>query len=308
VNLSAVLAHRFAPQLQRYDWRDAALYALALGIGSDPLDADELPYVYETYQRDAVDPQLRAVPSYCMTLGWLPFWQDDPALAIAWQRIVHGEMSFTLHRPLPPAGQVRATHRIAAVLDKGAGRGALMHVDKELHDAGSGVSGARGSDTTGAPLASLRSVEFLRDDGGCGSFEAAGERREALAPLPADFRADVHQDYATLRQGALLYRLASRDLMPIHADPAVARRAGFDRPISHGLNNMGLACRAILKHFAPCAPEAVRAMGVRFVQPGLPGDTVRIEMQRSHGTVRFRARALERDVPLLDRGFCRLEG
>ncbi len=106
MNLQAVLARtssRHSPSPGPGATR--ALYALALGIGSDPLDADELPYVYETYQRGGADPQLRAVPSYCATLCWLPFWQDDPALAIAWERIVHGEMRFTLHRPLRGAGQ-----------------------------------------------------------------------------------------------------------------------------------------------------------------------------------------------------------
>ena len=186
-----------------------------------------------------------------------------------------------------------ATHCIAAVQGEGEGRGAIVHVDKELDDAASG-----------APIASLRSVEFLRADGGCGSW---GEERAALAPLPADFRAELTADYATAPQAAPLYRLASGDLMPIHADPGAARRAGFERPVSHGLANLGLACRAVLKRYAPGAPERVREMGVRFAQPGLPGDTMRIELQAEADPVRFRARAVERDVLLLDRGYCRLE-
>jgi len=300
MNLQAVLARTFQPIEQRYTWRDAALYALSLGMAQDPLDADELPYVYEQYEaghwgRLGPASPLRAVPSLCVTLGWLPFWQDDPGLGIGWQRIVHGEMSFALHRPLAPEGHLRATHRIAAVQDKGLGRGALLHVDKALHDV-----------ATGDALATLRSVEFLRDDGGCGSW---GEERSTLPPLPGSFSATALLDCPTTRQAALLYRLASGDYMPIHADPEVAQRAGFPRPISHGLNNLGIACRALLKHFAPGRPERLREMSVRFVQPGLPGDTVRVEMMASAdepGLVHFRARALERDVPLLDRGTCRL--
>jgi hypothetical protein len=38
----------------------------------------------------------------------------------------------------------------------------------------------------------------------------------------------------------------------------------------------------------------------------VPGDTVRVELQSDGAWVRFRARALERDVPLLDRGYARL--
>jgi len=115
-------------------------------------------------------------------------------------------------------------------------------------------------------------------------------------------------DYRTSAQAALLYRVASRDWMPIHADPVAARQAGFERPVSHGLNNMGLACRAILKRLAPGQPERLRAMAVRFTQPGLPGDTVRVEIFRGAGdTLRFRATALERGVRLIDRGTCRLQ-
>jgi acyl dehydratase len=94
--------------------------------------------------------------------------------------------------------------------------------------------------------------------------------------------------------------------MPIHADPVLARDAGFDKPISHGLNTLGLACRAILKLFAPGRPELIRALSVRFVAPAFPGDTIRIEMFERGDTIRFRAWATERHVLVLDRGECRL--
>jgi len=283
MNLAHVVARRFDPVLQAYDERDSALYALSLGLGSEPLDEDELPYVYEGRG-------LRAVPSQVVTLGWPAFWQDDPATGIDWVHILHGEQHLRLHRALPTQGQVRASHRIAAIEDKGAGRGALIHFEIELHDAASGEA-----------LASLRQVQFLRGDGGCGHW---GKPPPACAPLPAGWQPEQHIDYRTTPQAALLYRLASRDPMPLHADPVVARQAGFDRPISHGLNNLGLACRALLKHLAPVQPERLRAMSVRFAQPSFPGETVRIEWRADGDRVRFRAFALERQVLLLDRGDC----
>jgi acyl dehydratase len=88
----------------------------------------------------------------------------------------------------------------------------------------------------------------------------------------------------------------------------VARQAGFERPISHGLNTMGLACRAILKHFSPGRPERLRSMFVRFAQPAFPGDTIRIELFEEGDTLRFRALAVERNVTVLDRGECVLAG
>jgi acyl dehydratase len=90
--------------------------------------------------------------------------------------------------------------------------------------------------------------------------------------------------------------------MPIHADPDIARAAGFDRPISHGLNTFGLACRAVLKLYAPRQPEKVVAMATRFAAPALPGDTIRIELFETPDGLRFRAQALERSVLVLDRG------
>jgi acyl dehydratase len=285
MNLDYVLARRFAPIEQSYDARDSALYALSLGFGDDPLDEDELPFVYEG--RGPL-----AVPSQCVTLGWPPFWHDEPGAQIAWRRILHGEQSFTLHRPLPVEGTIRAEHKILAVEDKGSGRGALIHFATEIGDA-----------QTGAPLASLRAVQFLRDDGGCGGF---GSPPPPAPPLVTDAAPIACFDYATSQQAALLYRQASRDYMPIHADPAIARDAGFDRPIAHGLNSFGLACRAILKRFAPPAPERIRSMSARFVNPAFPGDTIRVELFVAAEGVRFRARAIERNVLIVERGMCGL--
>lgn len=281
MNLDQVVSRRFDPVLQDYDERDTALYALSLGMGSDPLDEHDLPYVFEGRG-------LRAMPSLAVTLGWPAFWQDDPATGIDWVRILHGEQHLRLHRPLPVRGRVRASHRIVAVQDKGAGRGALVHFEIELSDADSGE-----------PLASLRQVQFLRGDGGCGSW---GDAPPDCAPLPAGWLPEQWVDYPTAPQAALLYRLASRDAMPLHADPVLARQAGFDRPISHGLNNLGLACRALLSHLAPGRPERLRGLSVRFVAPSYPGETIRIEWRGVGDRVQFRAFALERRLLLLDRG------
>ena len=90
--------------------------------------------------------------------------------------------------------------------------------------------------------------------------------------------------------------------MPIHADPDIARDAGFERPISHGLNMFGLVCRAALKHFARGRPETLKSMSVRFAAPAYPGDTIRIELFATTQGARFRARVLERKVLILDRG------
>ena len=281
MNLEFVRQLRFVPIVQRYDARDSALYALSLGMGEDPLDEDELPFVYEGHG-------LRVVPSQCVTLCWPPFWHKEPAAQISWRRILHGEQNFTLNRPLPVEAAMRGHHAIVAVEDKGPSRGALVYTTQELTDADSGE-----------PLASLRSAEFLRDDGGCGGF---GAPPNSDAAAGNDRRTDGVVEYRTSRQAALLYRQASRDYMPIHADPDIARDAGFERPISHGLNTFGLVCRAALKHFAPGRPETLKSMSVRFAAPAYPGDTICIELFATTQGALFRARVLERKVLVLDRG------
>jgi acyl dehydratase len=285
MNLDHVVNRRFAPTEQTYDWRDSALYAVALGMGQDILDEDELIYVYEGGEQ-------RAAPSMSVVLGWPPFWHSDPATGIDWPRILHGEQRFELHRPLATAASIRAEHRIYSVEDKGRERGAVIAFDTEVIDR-----------QDGERIANLRSLQFLRGDGGCGNH---GAKADSLPPLSPTGPPTATIDYRTSPQAALLYRLASRDYMPIHADPALARAGGFERPISHGLNNMGLACRAILKRFAPRRPERLRSMAVRFTGPAYPGETIRVEMFAEDERVRFRAWAVERSVLVLDRGECRV--
>lgn len=281
MNLAYVRDLVFAPIVQSYDERDSVLYALSLGFGDDPLDPDELPYVYE-------EAGLLAVPSMAVALCWPPFWHRDPKAGIDWTKLLHGEQKFVLHRPLQTSGDLRAIHRNAACQDKGPGRGALFWSTHEISDA-----------ATGAPVASLASTEVMRAEGGCGSF---GEPMELTRPIDADRSPRIVCDCRTSTQAALLYRQASRDYMPIHADPAAAREAGFDRPISHGLNTFGVACRAALKHLAPRAPERIVGMSARFTAPAFPGDTIRVELFDTPDGAAFRATALERNARVLDRG------
>jgi hypothetical protein len=182
MNLDHVRQLTFAPILQRYDIRDSALYALSLGIGADPLDEDELPYVYEG--RGPL-----AVPSQCVTLCWPPFWHKEPETGISWRRILHGEQSFSLLRPLAVKGAVRAEHSILAVDDKGAERGVIVYTAHDLFD-----------ELIGEPLAHLRSAEFLRDDGGCGGFGAAPK---LTRPLKDAAEPTAFCDFRTSRQPRL---------------------------------------------------------------------------------------------------------
>ena len=100
----------FAPVRQHYGERDTALYALSLGLGSDPLDEAALPFVYE-----GAPGGLRALPSQAVVLGYPGFWAREPGTGIDWVKLLHGEQRMRLHRPLPAACE----HVIALLRQRG---------------------------------------------------------------------------------------------------------------------------------------------------------------------------------------------
>ncbi|QQV77668.1 MaoC family dehydratase N-terminal domain-containing protein [Sphingomonas aliaeris] len=263
---------------QEYGKRETILYALGLGYGSDPLDASELPFVYEG--------GLRSVPSYVNLLCHPGFWAQRPEFGIDWVKILHAEQDFTIHQPLPPTSRMRGEYRVAALEDKGAGRGALLHQEKALYDSASG-----------AHVATVRSTLFLRGNGGEGGFGTP----PAAAGLLPDRAPDRSVSIPTLPRQALIYRL-SGDWNPLHADPAIAAKAGFAAPILHGLCTNGIACRAVLASYCDNDPARLTGMFTRFSKPVMPGETIRIDFfEEAAGLVMFRAVVEERDEIVLDR-------
>jgi acyl dehydratase len=88
----------------------------------------------------------------------------------------------------------------------------------------------------------------------------------------------------------------------LHSEPAFARKAGFDRPILHGLGTYGVACHALLASVCDFDPSRLKSLFARFSAPVFPGETVRFEMYREDDAVAFRARVKERDRVVLDYG------
>ena len=59
----------------------------------------------------------------------------------------------------------------------------------------------------------------------------------------------------------------------MHADPAVARAAGFERPILHGLCSFGVSGHALLKTLCGWDASRLKEIGCRFSSPAYPGET-----------------------------------
>jgi acyl dehydratase len=267
------------PQVvQTYTEKDAILYALGLGLGHDPLNADELPFVYEK--------SIKLLPTFAVVLGWPGFWARDLDSGIDWVKLVAGEQGLKLHRPLSPRGTVVGKTRVTEIIDKGPGKGALVYSERVVVDQASGERIATATQTT-----------FCRDDGGFGG-PARGSPPVHVIPERAP---DATCDLPTRPETALIYRL-SGDPNPLHVDPAVAKAAGFPRPILHGLATFGIAGHAILKRLCGYDPARLSAIAGRFSAPVFPGETIRTEMWRDGTVVSFRVRVLERDVIALNNG------
>lgn len=267
------------PQVvQTYTEKDAILYALGLGLGHDPLNGDELPFVYEK--------SIKLLPTFAVVLGWPGFWARDLDSGIDWVKLVAGEQGLVLHRPLAPRGTVVGKTRVTEIIDKGPGKGTLVYSERVVID-----------QSTGERIATATHTTFCRGDGGFG-----GPLRESPPVHAIPERApDAVCDLPTRPETALIYRL-SGDPNPLHVDPAVAKAAGFPRPILHGLATFGIAGHAILKSLCGYDPARLSRIAGRFSAPVFPGETIRTELWRDGTVVSFRARVLERDVIALNNG------
>jgi len=261
---------------QRLTPRDAIFYALSVGLGQDPMDTSQLAFV-DHHRR------LKAMPSMAVVLAHPGFWLADPATTVDAVRLVHGEQGIRINHPLPVAGEIIGRTRVTGVIDKGPGAAALLYTEKEVFEA-----------ETGRLLATTVSTTFLRGQGG---FGGPGGPVKPAHPVPTG-TPDITMDLPTRPEQALYYRLNGDD-NPLHADPAVAAKAGFPRPILHGLCTLGVVCHALLARLADYNAARLKALDLRFSAPVFPGETIRTEIWRSGA---FQARAVERDVLVVTNG------
>jgi acyl dehydratase len=249
------------------------LYHLALGAGSPPTDPNELAYAYDANLK--VLPTFGVVPVYPMLAGIIGL----DGLSFNPAKLLHGGQEIVLHRPLPTGAKVHNTGRVAAVYDKGSGAVVVVETETSL--------------VSGEALCTNRFSAFIRGEGGFG-----GDPGPAAAPPLPDRAPDVEITSATLPQQALLYRLTG-DKNPLHADPAMAAFAGFDRPILHGLCSFGIAAKAVVDSVLDGDVTRVRQYGARFAGVVFPGETLTTSVWVEDGTARFSMQALERDAPVL---------
>jgi acyl dehydratase len=281
LNYEHLMSLKRAGDRFKYGDRETMLYALGIGMGANPLDRNELPYVFE-------QPALKTVPSMATVLTRVPLLKD---CGYDYTKVVHGEQLLTLHRPLPPEGELVADARVTAAYDKGPGKGAVIYTETAVRSA-----------ADGKPMFTLASSTFARGDGGFGGPAGPGPQPHAIPGRNPDATATL----PTRQDQALLYRL-NGDRNPLHSDPDLARRVGFRAPILHGLCTYGVACRAVLQTVAAYDHTMIFGFDVRFSAPVYPGEAIATDMWIDGKVVSFRCRIPEREnVVVINNGRCML--
>ncbi|HEY0574201.1 MAG TPA: MaoC/PaaZ C-terminal domain-containing protein [Pseudonocardia sp.] len=255
---------------------DVLLYHLGIGAGDDPVDPRELHYAYED--------DLRVLPTFGVVAPTLrdtePPKVELPGIDVDLASVLHGSQEITAAGPLPVAGIGVARGRIADLQDKGSA--AVIVQETEV------------SDEHGTPLWTARSSIFARGEGGFGGPRGSASRIALPSRAP-----DVELLTPTLPQQALWYRLCG-DRNPLHADPGFAARAGFDRPILHGLCTWGMVCKAVVDALLDGDVTQVRGYRARFAGIVFPGETLRTQVWRTDDEFVLITTAVDRaDAPVL---------
>ncbi len=271
----ALLAHDFEHIRQHYAERDAILYALGLGLGGDPLSVDDLPFLDER--------ALDVLPSFAVTLASPGMWIRAPHFGIDFGKLVHVSHMAWFENPLPPSAGVVGQANVLSLTDRGAGKGALLTLERTISNSENGTAYCR-----------LHQTLLLRGDGGFGGQPASAEA-SCIPARPADAITEIHTSPRT----ALIYRL-SGDWNPLHLDPAIAHAAGFERPILQGLASYGIAGVAVSRATTR-APMDITELGCRFSGVVMPGDRLTCHIWHSAEN-RAVFQAFVGDKKVLDQG------
>jgi acyl dehydratase len=276
IDPSVALGAELPPHEFTWTSSQVLLYHLALGAGADPTDPAELRYTIED--------GLQVLPTFAVVAptvtAFRPPAVEYPGISINLAKVLHASQRIDVHRPLPVEGSARSVTKVVAVWDKGSA--AVVVTESTV------------TDPDGRPLWTNTSSIFARGEGGFG-----GERGPSGPPGPPERGPDAVLVTPTVPQQALWYRLLG-DRNPLHSHPEFAARAGFPRPILHGLCTYGMVAKAVVDAELGGDVTKVASYGVRFAGIVFPGETLRTSVWREDGRLVLVTTVDERDnAPVL---------
>jgi 3-hydroxyacyl-CoA dehydrogenase/3a,7a,12a-trihydroxy-5b-cholest-24-enoyl-CoA hydratase len=250
----------------KYDERDLALYALGIGAARDPLDKNELKFVYELGGEFSALPTYGAMPQLNAMLAAAKTGTFAlPGMNFGFDRLLHGEQYMELKRPLPPQAKLKHVFKFKEAFDKDPNAVVTFAISTQ--------------DESGEEIAYNEMTSFVRGAGGWGGDRGpSGDINVPPAREP-----DAVIEEKTDANQTLLYRL-SGDWNPLHADPDFAKAFGFEKPILHGMCTFGYCGRHVIKAFCGNDGRYFKSIKVRFAKSVFPGDTLVTRMWKESDT------------------------
>ena len=204
-----ILSLTSEPQAFAWTEKETMLYALGIGLGNDPMNEQELPFVYES--------GLKAVPTMATTVAW-GAGPSMGKMGINFLLVVHGEQKVEFHKTFPTEASVLAEGRIIGAYDKGD-KGAVIYNETVLKDA-----------KTGEKIATLTGSTFARGDGNFGGpSDGAPEAHEVPTRSP-----DMTVDIPTKPDQALIYRAVLQAYADFDPSRIKSHQVRFSSPVFPG--------------------------------------------------------------------------
>ena len=273
-----------------YNWRDVALYALAIGA-----EEDDLPFTYEKDMK--VIPTFGVLPVFS-NINILPeqpsaysaFFLARDLMARELGRQVpnglHMWHEITIERPMDPiSGKMIYEQRIQGSYPW-KGKGVITELEIPVYD------------EAGRLLCMNRSTAATRISG---LIEDDTKPPVTKVSFP-DREPDLTSDSLITRTQNMLYRLTG-DTTPAHADPEVAREQFQSEVFMHGLCTYGFACRMAIKAVLGFSSEKVTRFAAQMRAMVFPGTPIRILIWKTSDTSAvFKLINPETGTVLLDHG------
>lgn len=271
-----------------YNWRDVALYGLAVGA-----TVKERQYFYEKYLQTL--PTFGALPCYnainnepqrpLPETAFTPVW--DALNRDAGKRVVGLDFDHEIvfHRPIDPIkGSLVFEDKIIKIYDRGD-KGIVLKTHTPVYD------------EAGRLLCENFGTAALFGGGNFG-----GDAFPSSPVVFPDREPDiVLDDYITPTQHAL-YRLTG-DTNLVHIDDEFAQAQGMDGAIMMGFCPMGIACRHLVNSVIPGEPERAARLKVQFRSVCYPDTEIQLQAWKmEEGKVWFRLMNKKTGKPVLDRG------
>ena len=276
INPEAVGA-KGAPSKRSWTSKDALLYAVGIGAGTDELQ-------YTTENTKNIDQKVFPTFAVIVGGGGIPMREVgsfNPTL------MVHGEQGIELLSEIPAEGEIESVGECTAIYDKGSA--AVLEFTSESKNV-----------ATGEVLLRTRTSLFCRGEGGWGGDRGPSEKIQFPSRTP-----DQQVSYTTREDQALTYRL-SGDRNPLHSDPSFAAMGGFEKPILHGLCTYGFTGRGLLNEICGGDAGRFKSMNARFSKPVFPGDTLTVSIWVDGSEALFKTTNQNGDV-VIDQGVFRFE-